>query len=82
MAMTDKKRKSDVPTPYATICEGDSSIGWRGCGQQFMTEEYYTFQLSSPNATWRCPSCGMEAQWDDDNYEKYMDVEDENANHN
>ena len=67
--------ESAVSTPYATICRGDPEIGFKGCGQVFMTEEFYIHQLSLPDSTWRCARCGYEAQWDDDNYEKFLPPE-------
>lgn len=65
--------ESPTPTPFATICRGDPEIGHKGCGQVFMTAEFYSRQMSCPDATWRCARCGYEAHWDDDNYEKYLD---------
>lgn len=67
--------ESSVPTAYATICRGDPDINFKGCGQVFMTKEFYMAQLRRPDSTWRCARCGYEAWWDDDNYEKACDQE-------
>ena len=69
--------QSEVPTPYATHCVGDPSIGHGGCGQVFMTEEAYNRQMRAADSTWRCVQCGYEAMWDDDNYESYFEEEQE-----
>lgn len=65
--------ESETPTPWATICRGDPEIGFTGCGQVFMTEDFYIRQMSLPDSTWRCARCGYEAAWDDDNYEQALD---------
>lgn len=57
---------SDTPTPYRVICR-------YGCGGSFLTEEEYTRQMYRPNSLWQCPRCKGDANWDDDNYEKYYD---------
>lgn len=64
-----------VNTPYATICTGDPDLGWKGCGRQYMTQQQYNQQMSRPDSTWRCVCCGMEAEWDDDNYEEHMGID-------
>lgn len=49
-------------TPYAVDCEG-------GCGKSYLSEEEYDRQMSNIDARWKCPKCGGEAWFDDDNYE-------------
>jgi hypothetical protein len=65
---------SPTPTAYATICRGGDFEGDTGCGQVFMTAEFYNHQMSNPDATWRCASCGREAEFDDSNWEKVMKI--------
>lgn len=73
------KQVSDVPTPWAVICDGPWDKGDRpelqGCGTVYLTEAGYENQLSMVDRTWRCPICCCEADWDDDNYEKYITKE-------
>jgi hypothetical protein len=50
------------------FCDG-SEVGipeFTGCGQQPLTKEQYMAQLLRPNSPWRCPSCGMPAEFDDE----------------
>ena len=54
-------------TPYAVLCDDH--------GQRFLTEAQYDQQMSRPDALWRCPRCGENAYWDDDNYEQATDLE-------
>lgn len=61
-------RQSSTPTPYAVICPTH--------GQVFLTETEYSQQLSRPNSLWKCP-CGEIGSWDDDNWEKYLDSQDD-----
>lgn len=65
-------RVSPTPTPWAIICSGFEEDKSDACGQVFLTEEEYHNQLSRPDATWRCPRCGVyPAMWDDENYENF-----------
>ena len=68
------QNESDVPTPYATTCFGDASIGHSGCGTVFMTAELYNAQMQAADNTWRCARCGCEASWSDAIYEEAMDA--------
>jgi hypothetical protein len=54
-------------TPYAVLCDDH--------GQQFLTEHQYNLQINRPDARWRCPRCGEDAYWDDDEYEATMDFD-------
>ncbi len=54
-------------TPYAVLCDDH--------GQQFLTEEQYDHQMSKPDSLWRCPRCGEDAYWDDDEYDAALDEE-------
>jgi len=65
---------SSNPTPYAVYCHGhDFCDGYYGnCGTVFLTAEEYYYQMSKPDHQWFCPACGCSAEWDDDNYERYM----------
>jgi hypothetical protein len=56
-------------TPWAVICrrQEEDEGGLRpGCGTVGLTQYEYLRQLSNPDATWRCPLCDYEAEWDDD----------------
>ena len=48
-------------TPWAVVC--------REHGQVFLTDKEYDAQMDDPDALWKCPLCGRQAEWDDDNYE-------------
>lgn len=61
---------SEKPTPWAVTC-GEAPMCSEGL--IFLTREEYDQQVNNPNATWKCPKCGGEAWWDDDNYEKHLD---------
>jgi hypothetical protein len=63
-----------TPGPYAVICDGEFCNGAQGKRRVFLTKEQYDKQMMRPDSTWRCPHCGEEAIWDDDNYEKYLDT--------
>lgn len=52
-------------TPYAVLCDDH--------GQQFLTEQQYSRQLSRPDSFWSCPRCGEYAYWDDDEYDAALD---------
>lgn len=54
------------PTPYQVVCRSR-------CGPVYMTDKCYDRQMDAPYALWRCPRCGYLADWNDANYEKYMD---------
>jgi hypothetical protein len=47
------------PTNYAVVCNDE-------CGLQFLSEEDYNRQMDRPDAFWRCPKCGGQAEWDDE----------------
>lgn len=57
------KNFSETPTPYAIICSKHNQV--------FLTKVEYDYQMNFPNRTWRCPKCGEESDWDDDNYEDF-----------
>ncbi len=52
-------------TPFAVLCDDH--------GQQFLTEEEYSWQLNRPNSRWTCPRCGEVAHWDDDEYDAALE---------
>ena len=52
-------------TPWAVLCPTH--------GRVFLTKLHYDKQLSEVDARWSCPRCGALAEWDDDNYEQYLD---------
>lgn len=52
-------------TQYAVKCPDH--------GKVYLSEEEYIRQLENPNCTWRC-GCGGEAYWDDEHYEKWLDI--------
>lgn len=64
--------ESALATPWAVHCKG-------GCTPPFqliyLTEEECIRQMEQPWATWRCPRCGGEASWDDQNYEESISDE-------
>lgn len=60
--------------PVAFVnCAGDSAADLKGCGTQGLDAEQYARQLANPWATWRCPCCGGEAQFDDERSEAALD---------
>ncbi len=72
---------SETPTPYAVYCDQQEENAWC-CGWDpkekrrqpvFMTEACYAAQMSSPDSTWSCPSCGGSGIWIDEIYEEYLD---------
>lgn len=69
--------------PYAVICRGTDIPDVPPCGQVFLTKHEYDRQMSSPDSLWFCPKCGGYAWFDDDNYERHLDMleaeEEENA---
>lgn len=64
-------------TPYAVWCSGSAnppaSIPCTN-GIIFLTTEEYRKQMRDPDAKWKCPICGSNAIWDDENYEQAMEV--------
>lgn len=58
-------RSAIQPTAYAVICN-------KNCGKVFLTEREYNNQMLMPDARWCCPNCNSEAEWDDDNYESFL----------
>ena len=54
-----------VRSPYAVIC--------RIHGQQFLTPKEYIRQLERPDELWECPVCKGTAQFDDANFEHYVE---------
>lgn len=67
---------SPTPTPYAIICYGHWDLPGYGCGKVFLTKEEYNKQMAIPSKTWRCPNCRYEADFDNDNYESFLEKED------
>lgn len=60
---------TEAETPWAVICPSH--------GKQFLTKENYDAQISRPDSRWQCPfpKCIAICEWDDDNYERYLDDE-------
>jgi len=58
---------SEVETAYAVLCPTH--------GQVFLTDDEYGRQLCRADDRWICPKCGEICNWDDDNYEKHLDME-------
>lgn len=57
-----------LTTAWAVVCPRH--------GQVFLTRPLYLAQLDRPDEGWRCPMCGVPADWDDDNYEQSLDPSD------
>jgi uncharacterized protein with PIN domain len=53
-------------TPWAVICHRH--------GRVYLTQQQYDVQMNKPDSFWLCPVCGDVAGWDDDNYEKHMEL--------
>lgn len=51
-------------TPWAVVCSND--------GRVYLSIDEYDEQMSNPNAKWQCPKCHRTSEWDDDNYENYI----------
>lgn len=65
-------------TPWAIRCHPNQPSRL-GCGLVYLTEQEYDSQMSCPDDRWRCPVCGTSpADWDDDNYEQFMEEEEVN----
>ncbi len=45
------------------------------CGTVPLTKPQYERQLFRINVPWYCPSCGIEANFDDETYDKYLENE-------
>lgn len=58
---------SPLPTPYAVRCPRHGLV--------HLTKKEYEQQMMAANSLWKCPTCGMAAQWDDDTLEKAMKEE-------
>jgi len=59
-------------TPYAIYCEGPWDLPGGGHELVYLTESEYNLQMDAPSKTWRCPICKYEAQWNDENFEKFF----------
>jgi hypothetical protein len=53
-------------TPWAVVCHKH--------GRVFLTQQQYDKQMIVADAFWICPVCGDVASWDDDNYEKHIEL--------
>lgn len=54
--------------PYAVWCRGEVDV-YKGCGKVEFGQKEYDRQMARPGATWRCPTCGFEASFDDEHFE-------------
>jgi hypothetical protein len=63
-----KDHVSETRTPYAVDCIG--LLPGFSCGKTYLTEKGYMHQMAFADATWKCPICGGDAYFDDDNFEK------------
>ena len=71
------RQESDHPTPYAVWCVETFDVGKPPCNSGrliYLTDAEYSRQMELPDAVWKCPRCGGEAQWSDENYESAMDA--------
>jgi len=67
------KYESEAPTPYAVHCVETFDVGKPPCNGGdliYLTAEGYDSQMSMPDARWKCPRCGGQAIWSDDNFEE------------
>ncbi len=62
---SQQKSSQQADTPWAVQCPHH--------GQVFLSHEDYASQMSNPNDGWRC-FCGRPAEWDEDNYQRYLDA--------
>ena len=53
----DYNQQAHIFTP-AVFCKS-------GGGRQILTIKQYNEQMLNANSTWKCPSCGGAADWDD-----------------
>jgi len=60
---------SDVPTPYAVVCVG--LLSDFSCGTTYLTEKGYIHQMRFADMGWKCPICGADAFFDDENFEEF-----------
>ncbi len=44
---------------------------------QYLTEAEYSRQMAQPDSLWQCLRCGGPAEWDDENYERIFEEEDD-----
>lgn len=51
-------------TPWAVICKKH--------GKQYLTCEQYDDQMMESDLYWYCPVCGGMSEWDDNNFEAYI----------
>jgi hypothetical protein len=72
---TDEEREKGIAA-YVR-CHGGLVDDEPGCGLQPLTQSQYEQQLSNPHKTWRCPSCGNSADYDDTESERVQGVNDE-----
>jgi hypothetical protein len=71
--------ESPTPTPYAVSCYG-SCIGPEENEPRriYMTEKAYLQQMRSSSSQWCCPRCGGRATFDDRNFERRLEEEEQN----
>jgi len=62
-------RTSQEATPYAVRCPKH--------GRVFLTQAEYTRQMCIANELWICPLCNRSAQFDDDNYESFVEADEQ-----
>lgn len=75
--------ESEMPTPYAVRCQGwGHPMACNPGGLVYLTEKCYSAQLSLPDSKWTCPRYGGLAEWDDENYEAYLDDTDQRPDEN
>ena len=55
--------------PYAGIICMGLGPPFKPCGEVDINEREYVKQMDRPDAGWRCPLCGAEANFDDERYE-------------
>lgn len=56
------------------FCNGLSGKPWDKQAHTlvYLTEVEYLAQLDKPESGWKCPFCGLPAEWNDENYEEMI----------
>lgn len=58
--------------PYAFLSCNGLDDEFKPCGTVSISKEEYERQMDNPYARWRCPKCGAEAEFEDEESEAAM----------